>query len=61
MDNEFIIEKNTFLKENTIGYYHQFYTKFGQPDNPNFVNVLKCKCQRKSEPLAHEFLSHECS
>lgn len=20
-----------------------------------------CKCQRKSEPLAHEFLSHECS
>ena len=41
MNNGFIIEKNTFLKENTIGYYHQFYTKFGQPDNPNFLNVLK--------------------
>lgn len=41
MSNEFILERNIFLKRNTIGYYHQLYTGFRQPGNPDFLNTLK--------------------
>jgi DNA helicase IV len=41
MSNEFIIENNIFLKRSTIGYYHQKYTGFRQPGNPDFLNTLK--------------------
>jgi len=41
MSNEFIVENNIFLKRNTIGYYHQKYTGFRQPGNPDFLNTLK--------------------
>jgi DNA helicase IV len=41
MSKEFIIERNNFLKSNTIGYYHQIYTGFRQPGNPDFLNTLK--------------------
>ena len=38
----FIIKKNYFLtQQDTKGYYHQLYTGFKQPENPNFINVLK--------------------
>jgi hypothetical protein len=37
----FDIETNKFLNKETIGYYHQYYTGYGQPDNPEFLNILK--------------------
>lgn len=41
MGNKFIIERNRYLKRNINGYYHQLYTGFNQPDNPDFLNILK--------------------
>lgn len=41
MIGRFVIEKNRFLEKNIDGYYHQLYTGFKQPDNPNFLNTLK--------------------
>ncbi len=41
MINSFIIEKNNFLNQNIIAYYHQVYTGYGNPGNPNFINTLK--------------------
>ena len=38
---QFMITKNQYLKKDTIGYYHQYYTGYGNPDNPNFLNILK--------------------
>ena len=40
MINSFIIEKNNFLNQNIIAYYHQVYTGYGNPGNPNFINTL---------------------
>ena len=41
MSNEFIIERNGYLERDTTGYYHQLYTGFRQPGNPDFLNTLK--------------------
>lgn len=41
MINRFLINKNNYLKKETSGYFHQYYTGYGQPDNPEFINVLK--------------------
>lgn len=41
MSEKFIIKRNNFLKRDTIGYYHQYYTGFKQPENPDFLNTLK--------------------
>lgn len=39
--DKFYIQANNFLSRQTIGYYHQYYTGYGQPDNPGFLNILK--------------------
>lgn len=41
MYTEFIIEKNEFLGRDVRAYYHQVYTGFKQPNNPDFLNTLK--------------------
>jgi hypothetical protein len=41
MINRFNINKNDFLKRDITGYYHQLYTGFRQPGNPDFLNTLK--------------------
>lgn len=41
MSIKFMIKKNNFLKKDTVGYYHQIYTGFRQPNNPDFLNTLK--------------------
>lgn len=38
---EFKIRKNNFLESDITGYYHQLYTGYKQPDNPDFLNELK--------------------
>lgn len=38
----FTITRNNFLRtRNVLGYFHQYYTGFGQPDNPQFILTLK--------------------
>lgn len=37
----FIISRNEFLSRDTQGYFHQYYTGYRQPGNPDFLNVLK--------------------
>lgn len=39
--NEFTIYKNHYLKHNVNGYFHQYYTGYQNPGNPDFLNVLK--------------------
>lgn len=39
--NEFTIYKNNYLKHDINGYFHQYYTGFQNPGNPDFLNVLK--------------------
>lgn len=39
--NSFQIETNRFLNKPSIGYYHQLYTGYNNPGNPNFLNILK--------------------
>jgi len=41
MPIHFEIRKNNFLRSNTTGYYHCDYTRFGQPNNPEYLNTLK--------------------
>lgn len=41
MINKFIINKNNFLRYDTVGYYHQLYLRFREPGNPDFLNILK--------------------
>ncbi len=48
-NNFFLIEKNEFLKENIIGYFHQYYTGYNRPGNPQAVNILKNTYNNKSE------------
>lgn len=38
---KFNIEKNIYLRKDITGYYHQFYTGYKQPNNPDFLNTLK--------------------
>ncbi|HKM04086.1 MAG TPA: hypothetical protein VJZ04_05765 [Lachnospiraceae bacterium] len=37
----FKIVPNLFLSERITGYFHQYYTGFRQPNNPDFLNILK--------------------
>lgn len=37
----FYIERNNFLNTRIRGYFHQFYTGYRQPENPDFLNTLK--------------------
>lgn len=41
MAEKFIIGKNQFLSQKTTGYHNLYYTRYGEPDNPDFLNVLK--------------------
>lgn len=41
MLSKFTISRNRFIEKDIIGYYHQIYTGFRQPDNPRFLNTLK--------------------
>lgn len=36
-----MIKPNSFLKKKTTGYFHPYYTGYGKPNNPNFLNTLK--------------------
>ncbi|MCP5501362.1 MAG: amidophosphoribosyltransferase [Leptospiraceae bacterium] len=37
----FTIRANNYLEQNIQAYYHQDYTTFGTPGNPDFLNHLK--------------------
>ncbi|MDY5615692.1 MAG: hypothetical protein SPF34_02130 [Helicobacter sp.] len=37
----FIIESNRFLKKDTTTYYHYKYTRYREPNNPDFLVTLK--------------------
>ena len=41
MSEKFIICRNSFLNKTTIGYHNRDYTGYGQPNNPDFLNILK--------------------
>ena len=41
MVNFFVLDNNEFLKNKTIGVYDLYYTGYKNPDNPNYLNVLK--------------------
>lgn len=38
---KFTVKANEFLDRDINGYYHQLYTGFGNPENPEFINKLK--------------------
>jgi len=37
----FNIIPNDYLRKKTIGFYNREYIKFNQPENPDFLNILK--------------------
>ncbi|MDU3778238.1 MAG: hypothetical protein E7G48_09115 [Veillonella sp.] len=37
----FTIQKNDFLSHDCIGYFHLYYVGYGQPGNPDYLNILK--------------------
>lgn len=39
--NKFIIESNVYLGTNIEAYYSMDYTRYGNVNNPNFLNLLK--------------------
>lgn len=39
--DKFDIYANLFLHRRTTGYFHQYYTGYRQPNNPDFLNNLK--------------------
>ena len=41
MLRKFIIERNAFLRTDTVGYFSEFYTHYREPGNPDYLNVLK--------------------
>lgn len=41
MITRFDISKNDFLKKDITGYFHQYYTGYKKPDNPDFINTIK--------------------
>ncbi|MDY0362904.1 MAG: hypothetical protein RBR08_15760 [Desulforegulaceae bacterium] len=54
--NRFKIEKNSYLKKETIAYYHTDYTGYNSPGNPDYINVLKNTFNNEaSENLRHAF------
>lgn len=48
MINRFEINTNAFLTKSTSGYYHQCYTGYRNPGNPDYLNVLKNTYNEKS-------------
>lgn len=46
--HKFTINPNNFLAMKIKGYYHQIYTGYRQPDNPDFLNVLKNTFDKES-------------
>jgi hypothetical protein len=57
---QFKIQPNQFLKCSIQAFYHQNYTTFGAPDNPDFINHLKNQFGSNSVDVlqrsANEFL-----
>lgn len=49
--NNFIINKNEFLKINTQAYYRHDYTTFGTDGNPDFINHLKNQFNNTSHSI----------
>lgn len=46
-----LIWKNNFLSQNIISYYSLDYVRFGNPNNPDFINTLKnqyCSCSQEA-------------
>ena len=41
MVEKFTIYKNKYLSKNIKGYYNLYYTGYGKPYNPDFLNTLK--------------------
>lgn len=41
MAEKFRISNNEYLKRDVVGYFHQYYTGYGKPGNPSFINMLK--------------------
>ena len=41
MAERFTIYRNEYLSKNIIGYFNLYYTGYGEPDNPDFLNTLK--------------------
>jgi len=39
--NQFTIYTNQYLKQNIQGYYHTNYTRYGNIENPDYLNDLK--------------------
>lgn len=37
----FTILSNDYLKKDTIAFYNTDYVKFGEPNNPDYINILK--------------------
>lgn len=37
----FFLCRNNYLKYSINGYFHQYYTGYKKPGNPNFINTLK--------------------
>jgi len=37
----FQVIRNNFLRLNTVGYFHCYYTGYGQLGNPEYLNTLK--------------------
>ena len=51
---QFRIEPNDYLSYPTRGYFHQYYTGYGRPGNPNFINNLKNTFADKSEEVIED-------
>lgn len=41
MLNEFIIKPNEYLQQAVRAFYRTDYTGYNQPNNPNYINVMK--------------------
>ena len=42
---KFIIESNSFLSHECVGYFNRFYIGYDMPGNPDFLNILKNQYQ----------------
>ena len=47
--NEFTVPKNEYLCRSIRAFYHVNYKGYGNPGNPNYINVLKNEGGRESE------------
>ncbi len=56
-----ILQQDSHLME----LWKSYQRKFSYADKISYEDIMQCtqscECQPKSEPLAHEFLSHSCS